>query len=139
MPHANQSEKIYEDLRLQLEAAGLKPYRHRKGQLVVTRTIPPLPSGNSFWVTFRKNHWYLVTWAPKAYRLPKTLDIKELCLRCVAAERKGMDSLSQPILLQFQLEELSDSELDFLLRSKTKSNEPSRRRKENPSAGRGAA
>src|SRR3954470_6568987 len=43
-------------------------------------------TGNSFWVSYLNNDWYLGTWGGWVYRLPETDRIAELCIEWLTRE-----------------------------------------------------
>ena len=68
--------------------------------------------GNSFWVSHRDGVWYLSTWAPVGYRVPRDQDVIAVCAACMDLGGSAMDRVPTEIASRFGLEELESDEYD---------------------------
>ncbi len=99
--------------------AGLLSYLAQPNQMIVSRQRwPLLPSeGNSFWLTLQEGTWFLVTWCPACYPLPKGREI-EVILAIVDDSAVAQYVLSDSITSRFGIIRLpSDREEQVLTRS----------------------
>ena len=71
-------------------------------------------TGNSFWLWFseKAGDWYVATWTPRYYLIPATTDVVALCVSCLSNDSSFPWSLPEKIVLDFRLEEVSQSEID---------------------------
>jgi hypothetical protein len=99
-----------------LEAAGLTGQQMRPDQLVVSTQQGPVwpDGGNSFWLSLQGGIWYLSTWSPICYRIPRDQDIVALCSACMEVGRSAMYQVPDEIAARFGLEEISNSEFGRL-------------------------
>jgi hypothetical protein len=72
--------------------------------------------GNSFWVWFCKKlgAWYLSTWSPCHYVIPRYVDLAELCMECLSLSAKAIPSVPDATIAKFSLIEVSDDDFDSL-------------------------
>ena len=106
----------YKTLAQELAAAGFASYQRNPDMLVVsTQAGPAWPgSGNSFWLSYQRKTWHLVTWLPACYRVPHEADVVALCEACMAAFATAMYRVPGDIAARFGLEELSEAEFEKL-------------------------
>ena len=102
----------YASLTGALNAIGLTGQQMRPHQLVVSAQRGPAwpDRGNSFWVSLQSGTWYLSTWSPACYRIPKDQDIVALCSACMGVGTSAMDRVPDEIAVRFGLEQISDNE-----------------------------
>jgi hypothetical protein len=110
-------DEAYRPLVEGLRASAVAACFQGPDQLVVSRQDGAVrPSdGNSFWVSHREGIWYLCTWAPTCYRVPREADLVSLCAEF--AERAGSaQSRVPPSLVQrYRLVQLSSEDAGSLL------------------------
>ena len=106
----------YDSLREALEKIGLNGQMQNREQLVIsTQAGPAWPNrGNSFWLTYKKETWYLFTWLPVGYRIPTDQDVVALCSACMIGGL-AMYRVPSEIITRFKLQELTESECEGLL------------------------
>jgi hypothetical protein len=102
----------YERVISDLVAAGCTAEFHRPGQLVVCLKEPVL-SGR-IWITWR-GQWFICTWVPTVYCVPDDTDIIALCVACVTYPHTPFYQIPAPIVDQFRLRLLNESELEAWL------------------------
>jgi hypothetical protein len=88
-------------------------------QLVVsTQRGSALPfSGNSFWVTYNGDRWYLCTWGPVCYELPASADCASLCADFVTRGRCAQTFVSRDLVQNYGLRQLEYDEFDRVFSS----------------------
>ncbi len=102
----------YQELTTALVAAGLTGQLQGEDQLIVScQNGPVWPNrGNSCWVSYKEDSWYLVTWSPVAYRVPPDQNIVALCSACMALGPLAMHKVPAEIITRFGLQELNQSD-----------------------------
>ena len=102
-----------------LAAAGLVGQQTRSDQLIVSVQQGPVwpDRGNSFWLSRQESTWYLITWSPVCYRIPKEQDVVALARECVEVEACAMHRVRSDIVTRFGLHELDDEECERLFPS----------------------
>jgi hypothetical protein len=111
--------KEYPPLIEALSKRSMNAYFQNEDQLVVsTQSGPALPfSGNSFWVSRKRDHWYLCTWGPVCYELPATADCAALCADFVARGRCAQTFVPADLIQKYGLRQLECDEMDRLFSS----------------------
>ena len=106
----------YTSLTTALDAIGLTGQEMRPNQLVVSAQRGPVwpDRGNSFWLSLQSGTWYLSTWSPTCYRIPRGQDIVALCSACMGVGTSAMYRVPDEIAVRFGLEQISDSEFERL-------------------------
>ena len=96
-----------------LLSAGIKAYLRKDGrQIVMSTRFPNFPNdSNSFWLTFDSGHWYVVTFAPQVYQIPKAVDVVRLCTICLGCSNRAIAAVPAGIIQEFNLTLLSDKEM----------------------------
>jgi hypothetical protein len=108
-------DQIYVRLAQELTRNGVKASL-QNDQLMVATALPPLPdSSNSFWLRFYDRHWYLVTWAPRVYRLPDSADVIQVSLACLRASAKTISTIPEELIHRYQLTLLDHRQADAIL------------------------
>ena len=106
----------YDNIIIGLNKLGIASYHQDTNQLVVSSSLPISPkSSNSLWVTFIKNTWYIVTWAPHAYSIPNKTDIVSLIYDCIKYSNVTIWDIPESIIHKYKLNHLTDSELVTIL------------------------
>ncbi|HYV28083.1 MAG TPA: hypothetical protein VFA77_11150, partial [Candidatus Eisenbacteria bacterium] len=83
--------------------------------LVSAQDGPVWPDrGNSFWLSFQENTWYLSTWLPVCYRIPPSQDVIALCAACMKFGTSAMYRVPEEIVARFGLDEIDESEFERL-------------------------
>lgn len=102
-----------------LAAEGLVGQQTRSDQLIVSVQQGPVwpDRGNSFWLSRQESTWYLITWSPVCYRIPKEQDVVALARECVEVEACAMHRVPSDIVTRFGLHELDDEECERLFPS----------------------
>lgn len=107
----------YQQVMEGLRRHGASAYLQDKAQLVVATALPAFPnSSNSFWLRYSEQRWHLITWAPRAYRLPESANVVEVSLECLRASATTLASLPEDLVRRFNLTPLADPEMEALLR-----------------------
>ena len=106
----------YSSLTEALSAIGLSGQQSRPDQLIVSAQHGPVwpDRGNSFWLSYQDQTWYMSTWSPVCYRIPPGQDIVALCSACMAAGTSAMYRVPEALVSYFGLEEIDESEFDRL-------------------------
>lgn len=105
----------YLSVAAELQRKGAETVFQRQNQLVVATSIPHFPNtSNSFWLTFHKKHWHLVTWSPRVYRIPASADVVEVCLDCLRCATATITRVPDQLVEKFHLELLSDAEAEIV-------------------------
>jgi hypothetical protein len=100
----------YAELAKRLEGKGIGSYFQNSEMLVVSNQNPAMPDSNTFWVTNRGGQWYLSTWMPAVYQVPKDRDVVEICEIVFRSSEKALYTIDAPIALDLNLRLLSDDE-----------------------------
>lgn len=111
----------YTEIRDALAQSGIKcgvDGRHQITVSVQDRAIWP-DAGNSFWITMATGSWYLFTWSPAGYRIPRGTDIPELCRRCMKSGNRAIYTVPDNICDEFGLVELDDDEAEVVYTAMT--------------------
>ena len=66
--------------------------------------------GNSFWVSHREGTWFLGTWAPVGYRVPRDQDVLAVCAACMGLGGPAMSRVPADVASRFGLQELASDE-----------------------------
>lgn len=106
---------ILQDLSNRLGEAGIKTFEQTPGQLVITKSIPNTPDQNSFWVAYHEQSWYLSTWLPALYLVPKQKDISAVCSAVLSSSPKAIYTIDEETVTTFGLIRLTDQEADSIL------------------------
>jgi hypothetical protein len=106
---------MYEPLIACLKTKGIGAFFQKPEQLVVSAHFPNFPSSNSFWVTRYRDDWYLSTWSPCVYRIPKEQNICEVCASILESSQEAIYQVDKDSILRFGLEELSEHRADSLM------------------------
>jgi len=106
------SYNSYGSLKDALNAVGLVGQRSRPDQLIVSsQTGPVWPNrGNSFWLSYQGGIWFLSTWSPACYRIPRGTDVVALCSACMESGTSAIYRVPEEIVTKFFLERISDDE-----------------------------
>jgi len=104
----------YEQLMGSLKVRNVVAFLQQPGQLVVAVEFPNFPSKNSFWVTFFKGAWYLVTWSPHAYRIPPEVDVCEVCVDVLRGSPTAIYRVDEDNVLKHRLQPLNNDEAEKL-------------------------
>ena len=68
-------------------------------------------TGNSFWLTFLEQSFYLGTWGGMLYRLPDGSRITELCVDWLTRESsKVLNDFNEALKLEYNLLEVTEDE-----------------------------
>jgi len=97
-----------------LAALGLVCYQQRPDQLVVSSQEGPVwpDRGNSFWLSHKDGVWYLSTWGPVGYQIPREQDAVALCSTCMSIGGSAMSRVPSDVASKFQLRQLDDHEYE---------------------------
>jgi len=72
-------------------------------------------TGNSFWLTFLADNYYLGTWGGMLYCLPDSSRIVELCVEWLSREpQKTMADFDKELANKYKLIETADDDFDAL-------------------------
>ena len=105
---------MYDKLISCLERKRISAFFQNPSQLVVSAGIPNFPTVNSFWVTQVREQWYLSTWLPAVYRIPKEQNICELCAEVPQSSQTAIYRVEEHHVAKYGLERLSEEEADSL-------------------------
>ena len=108
-------KRVYRIVADNLKKKGLRATMMRPHQLVF---LPTSTMGGG-WLTFYKEKWHFVTWAPRLYRIPKRKDIVPLCLDFSSMERSSA-ALSMATIVKYNLQPLSDPEMERMFSDQEK-------------------
>jgi len=108
-------ETPYARIAMALAREGVATDFRGDDQLIVGLSLPPDPAVNRFWLTFRRPHWYIVTWAPRAYRVPIDVEIPVLSVACLRSSQTAMAEIPAEVVRRFTLEEIDENGLGSLL------------------------
>jgi hypothetical protein len=116
----------YDSLQEALAAVGLTGQRRSEDQLIVSSQEGPVwPNrGNSFWLSQKKEVWYLSTWLPAVYRIPESQDTVALCVGCMAVGTIAMYRVPPDLLAHFGLQEIDDEEYERLFPTEPADGDP---------------
>ena len=106
----------YEQLVGALATIGLTGQMMRPDQLVVsTQEGPVWPNrGNSFWMSRLDGVWYISTWGPICYRVPRAGELISLCSACMQVGSSAMWRVPDEIVCRFGLQEIGHAEFHRL-------------------------
>ena len=91
-------DEAYRDVASRMPSC-IRAHLQSKDQLVIALRWPCLPNeGNSFWISYRDDHWHVCTWAPRVYRVPKTVDVVQLCVELMDSSQEAMSEVPEPIV-----------------------------------------
>ena len=110
------SHDSYTSLTNALDGIGLTGQQMRPDQLVVSSQRGPVwPNrGNSFWLSLQSGTWYLSTWSPVCYRIPRGEDLVAVCSACMEFGTSAMYQVPQEIAARFGMERISHDEFNRL-------------------------
>jgi len=110
------SHHSYSSLTDALNAVGLTAQQTRPDQLVVSVQRGPVrpDRGNSFWLSFQRDAWYLSTWLPSCYLIPAGQYVVAVCSACMESGTSAMYRVPDKIAARFGLEQISDAEFESL-------------------------
>jgi hypothetical protein len=99
-----------------LAALGLVGQQKNPDQLVVSAQQGPVwpDRGNSFWLSYREGTWYLATWSPICYRIPKDQDVVGVSAACMEIGSSAMYRVPPEVVVSFGLNEIDHTEYDRL-------------------------
>lgn len=100
----------YTELAKRLASKGIASYFQNSEMLVISDENPATPASNTFWLTNRSGQWYLATWMPAVYEVPKDRDLAEVCEIVFRSSEKAMYAIDAPVALDLNLRRLSDDE-----------------------------
>lgn len=99
-----------------LRRSGAETSFRRPSQLVVSTGLPHFPnSTNSFWLTYQNGYWYLGTWAPLIYKIPRNEQLVELAMECLKLSDTAIASIPDHVIIKFGLRLMTDAQADKLL------------------------
>lgn len=104
----------YNLLAVALAAKGWTTHLRSPYQMIISSQDGPVwpDRGNSFWVSHRDGTWYLSTWAPTGYRVPRGQDMFAVCAACMSLGGSAMWRVPTEIASKFGLQELGSDEYD---------------------------
>ena len=110
-------EEDYTEIKKAVEQAGFFTTLHPNGDegvwiVLVSHCTDGRLHGNSFRVSLKAGHWYLVTWSPTFYLVPQGADLTALCLDCLRASRSPIPAVPPDFANRYQLLELSEDDYD---------------------------
>lgn len=95
-----------------MEAKGIGSYLQNPDMMVISNENPAWPQSNSFWVTFRKGSWYIITWLPAAYFLPADKNISAVCEAVFRSSATAIYTVAPELVERLGLRRLTDDEMD---------------------------
>lgn len=109
-------EPRYSELAETLGRRSIKAYMQADDQMVVSRQPGAAwpNAGNSFWVSFKGQHWHLCTWAPRCYQVPCGADLVALIERFVDCATSAQSAVPLELMTEFGLVELTLEETEIL-------------------------
>lgn len=70
-------------------------------------------TGNSCWLTYLGESWYVGTWGGVIYQLPNACRLNELCMTFLSREVKQLEAdIDEVTRKDFDLREVSDDDFD---------------------------
>ena len=78
------------------------------------RGVPWPGRGNSFWVCRPAGHWYVCTWAPYYYRVPREQSVADLCEAFVDVGTEAEARVPDDLIARFSLVETDHDDWDRL-------------------------
>jgi len=104
----------YVELAEALAAKGWTTHLRSPDQMIISSQDGPVwpDRGNSFWVSHRDGTWYLSTWAPVGYRVPRDQDIFAVCDACMGLGGSAMYRVPGDLATRFGLQELQGDEYE---------------------------
>jgi len=106
---------MYDLLIASLKDKGINAFLQEPRQLVVTPNVPYLPSFNSFWLAEFMGNWYLSTWLPAIYLIPKDKDICDVCVSVLRSSREAIYVIDETCADSLRLKRLSQDATELLL------------------------
>ena len=101
-----------------LKDRGINTYLQSPTQLVVAVEWPKSPNqGNSFWLSFLDNVWYIGTWTNRIYRMTQSRSLDDLCYDLLNSSPVAVYSIPKEIYQHYALVELSDRDVGDLFES----------------------
>lgn len=110
-------EEDYTEIKEAVEKAGFFTTFHPNADegvwiVLVSRCTEGRLHGNSFRLSLKAGHWYLVTWSPVFYLVPPGADLIALCLDCLHASRSPIPEVPPDIASRYQLLDVSEEDYD---------------------------
>ncbi len=105
---------LYEELATYLAGRGIGSYLQHPEMLVVSNHNPVLPASNCFWVTIKREQWYLATFLPTSYRVPEGGNICEICEAVYRSSKAALFTIEESLAARLGLVRLSDEEAERL-------------------------
>ncbi|SRR6266446_2121528 len=105
---------VYQELAEWLEAQGIASYLQSADQLVISAQNPALPTSNCLWVRKKKDEWYIGTWLPAGYHVPKTQDVGHVCEMVFRSSAQAMYTIDPALARRLELRRLSAEEMEEL-------------------------
>lgn len=102
----------YQDLANWLRTRGIEGYLQSEDLLVLSRQNPALPGSNCLWVQKKHDHWYLGTWLPAVYRVPKEQDVRYVCEKVFSSSNHAIYIIDPVLERVLALQRLSDEEME---------------------------
>ena len=116
---ANEDDPLipdYHKVAEELRQDGAKTHFQNQHQLVVATAFPyGSTASNSFWLRFHNGSWHLVTWAPTAYRIPRSLSVVQATMTCLRASTTTLWELPEEIVDRLHLQRLTNDEAKPIL------------------------
>ncbi len=109
-----------DQIQLALRDRGLCSYVQNGRQIVVSRQRGPVwpDRGNSFWIVRLGGAWYVVTWAPVAYRVPEATSVVEVAAAFVDVGATAQSRLPAEQVERFGLTEVPQDEFERLFEAR---------------------
>jgi predicted ABC-type ATPase len=105
------SRVAYDRLRKCLQDKGIGSYFQSFYQLVISDEYTAMPTSNSFWVTRKNNDWYLGTWLPTIYLVPKEQNLCLICERVLRSARTAIYTVDAQLAEEMGLRRLTEGEM----------------------------
>ncbi len=107
----------YQDLARRLHELKIVCYMQRDDMMVVARELPYYPTSNCFWVTHKNEDWFISTFAPRMYTVPRDVDIFQVCKECMESSVKAIARIDVEIVERYGLKLLSSEEYQRVCKS----------------------
>lgn len=106
----------FSEIEQALQERGISAHRQRRGQLVLSRQRGPAwpDGGNSFWICRVGVAWYVCTWAPCYYRVPRCSPVLDVAEAFVDVGKSAQPRVSVELIARFGLVEVDHDEFDRL-------------------------
>jgi hypothetical protein len=105
---------MYQELGKWLQDRGIGSYLQGDDQLILSAQNPAVPSSNCLWVQKKGDEWYIGTWLPAAYRIPKSQDVGYVCETVFRSSAQAIYTIDKAIADGLKLRRLSDEEMEDL-------------------------